>query len=896
MLKETFFNQAKPIGPKLDSDWPGERKAPLYWVARKTFDLDAAPDSAEILMAVDRHYELFINGQRVARQRGFFSGDEYLYAQRWTDGIAAALRQGENTIEVVIRTDPWRNKNYRCFRPALLLECSIGVGSGEVAGTDGSWQVAVIDGWREMISLAGNRTIHWERIAVPSADQAILCGIPDDLTFSPAQVLDSVPAIYLWNDPPIRTDLHRPKQVIACGDYCLVDTALSFDTSAVLEIEPGDTTMVLQAIFQDPGGTELGLVTSVHFPHRIELNGECLCERSDVPNRHQMSLPTYLIPVGWAATKPGLNTLRITISAGLKSLPHYRLAVYGLPALTEPSTWTDESGNPQAQKVEDLGIAERIGAKLTVVSGHPCPDTGIDLQSGPGGFTTFDLGQLASGRLSLRFRTETPGRVYLAHGFNFQNGAVDCHRINLGMVDVLDLPAGESAYESFDFRTFRYLEILLEGFTGPVEVSDIQVEEPIFVDEDGSSFKTSDSKLDAIWRASKRTTQLCVDELFVDNPEREHAQWMDGIVYASAPGYYFFGERQAVKARKAFEEIALTQQPDGQLAGYAPGQWFPRLPLQCHMALFALGCHRHFMHTGDEDFAQGALEVILRMVAHWEKHRTRDGLIADLHTVFVDWGSNIYSYSRGCEGPTGALTAMNAYYLGALVRSAEMAEYLGRSEVVSELRGIAAELRTGMLKHLYDAKLGLFRDGAGEPLAEKNVSQTANILAVLHGAAPDGEAKAIMTRAFTPNPDLDIIPANSFFALHAGAALFESGCDELALNWLRGFGKMLDEGPGTLWETWEPYASQCQSAGAPVAYLFARYLAGVYPAEPGYRVIGMDPHPADLERLDAVLNTPHGRIGVKWIRTADGLGYELDLPEKLCGRPVREEGIVRLSS
>ena len=105
---------------------------------------------------------------------------------------------------------------------------------------------------------------------------------------------------------------------------------------------------------------------------------------------------------------------------------------------------------------------------------------------------------------------------------------------------------------------------------------------------------------------------------------------------------------------------------------------------------------------------------------------------------------------------------------------------------------------------------------------------------------------------------------------------------------------MLDEGPGTLWETWEPYASQCQSAGAPVAYLFARYLAGVYPAEPGYRVIGMDPHPVDLDHLHAVLNTPHGRSGVKWTMTEEGLEYELDLPEKLRGRPVCTASVARV--
>ena len=887
MLKEAYFNRGKPIGPELDFEWPGERRVPLYWVARKTFNLDAAPDSAEILMAADRHYELFVNGRRVARQRGFFSGDEYIFAQQWTSGIAPLLRDGENTIDVVIRSDPWNNKNYRCFRPMLLLECET---NNVVIATDDKWSIAIIEGWREQISIAGNRTINWERVNVSAADKAILCGVPNNLRFTPAHELDSVPRIYLWDDPPIRKEVRQPQRIVACGEYYLADNALSFDLSSTMEGEP----LILKAEFEDAGGTEFHLATSALFEHRIEFNDQMICERSDVPSRHQMALPSYLVPAGWAVTKPGINTLTITILNRHPMNGEYRIAVYGLPTLSNPAIWN----NQPEPKIVNLQIVERIGAKATRIEQYLVTVEGE--QSSPNihfqtsqGFTTLDFGQVISGRMSLKIHAESPGRIYLAHGFNLLNGAVDCNRMGLGMVDILELQPGDSSYESFDMRTFRYLDLLAEGFIGQVKISEIQVEEPIFLDENGSNIETSDPTIDAIFQASLRTAQLCGDELFVDNPEREHAQWMDGILYASSPGYYFFGERLAVKAAKAYQEIALTQQPDGQLAGYAPGAWFPRLPLQCHMALFVLGCHRHFMHTGDEDFARQMLEVILRMIAHWEKYRTRDGLIADLHTVFVDWGSHIYSYARRSEGPTGALTAMNAYYHGVLIRTVEMAKYLGQDKVASELRGIASEIRNSMIEHLYDRRIGLFRDGIGEPLAESNFSQTANILAVLHGAAPEGEAKVIMTRAFTPS-DLQMIPANAFFALHAGAALFESGCDELALSQLRRFGRMIDEGPGTLWETWEPYASQCQSSGAAPAYLFARYLAGIYPAEPGYRAIGIDPHPADLDNLQATLSTPHGLINVRWTKTENGLDYRLDLPPILRKRPILKNPSVRI--
>lgn len=329
----------------------------------------------------------------------------------------------------------------------------------------------------------------------------------------------------------------------------------------------------------------------------------------------------------------------------------------------------------------------------------------------------------------------------------------------------------------------------------------------------------------------------------------------------------------------------MTQQPDGQTAGYAPGKWFPRLPLQCHMSLLAMACYEHFMHTGDERFAGDSLQAIMRMVEHWERYRDCSGLITDLHTVFVDWGSHIYSYGNGCKGPTGALTTMNAYYLGVLGKVQQMAEYLGQAAEARSLGEIADAVRAAIREHLFDSGTGLFRDGMGNPLAERNISQTANTLAVLYGAAPEGEAERIMRRIFTP--DQDIIPANAHFAPKLLEALFESGCDDLAVKIIKNdFGRMLDVGAGTLWETWEPYASQCQGTGASIARHLSRYLTGVYPAEPGYGKIGISPHPAGLEQIRADLATPVGRIRVEWERLGAGLAYRLMLPDALLGRPI----------
>ncbi len=899
MMAVAQFDHARAIGPDV-GPWPGDQDQPLYWLARKRFVLGAPLASMSCLIVADRHYEVYVNGRLAVRQRNFFSGDSYLHAQEWGEEIRRFLVAGENSIDVVVRSDPWRNKNYRCCQPVLMLEADLS-GDGEPVRiqTDETWQVGIIEGWRKQIAIGANGTIHFEKVTIPQDKASILSGFADTLTLTAPKMIDvsSLPPVYLWNDPPKRVDRHLPCDVVARGTYDLPEEVLVFDVCSSEDPTPNGN-WELHASFDDAGGNQLDIAMSSLVPYEVELNGELVCKNTDVPGKHQMSLADFIAPAGQAVTRAGQNRIRIVVSEAPQGSRPLRFSIAGRPDLMDPGRWTYPDGRPAVAVPKPLELSEQIGAKFATCSADAiCTSLQpFSIRAGDGrcpGFALLDFGEVMTGRVTLRIQAESGGRIHLAYGFGHSAMAVDCHRMWLRAVDTLEVPAGESMYGAFDVRTFRYLDLLFEGFSGAVTVSDIHAEEAVFLDDGGSSFNTPDSRLNDIWLASRRTAQLCGNELYMDNPEREHAQWADATFGVASAGYYAFAEQR--KVAKILEEIMLHQGPDGQLPGYAPGRWFPRVPLQCHMALFCRLAHRHFMHTGDESLARRTFEAMLKIFRHWQRYTDGHGLIRDLHTVFVDWGSHIYSYGRGSKGSTGALTSMNAYYLGALRAGGAMAGWLGRDADVRELTSRADAVSAAIRGQMYDAQIGLFRDGAGDPQAEQNVSQTANALAVLFGAAPEGEEKAIMTQAFEREGSADIIPANAFFVEQAGSALFEAGCGELALDWIRaGFGRMLDEGPGTLWETWQPHASLCQCTGAGVAWLFSRYLAGVYPAEPGYRRIGIDPHPCGLDYLEATLETPSGRVGLDWHVENDRMSYRLSLPAEAF--PTPSSDLVSLSN
>ncbi len=900
-MQEDELRQAAPVSPEFEGPWPGDRTESLYWVARGAVSLPKPQTRAELTVVVDRHYQLFVNGRFVLEHRGFFNGDELLPAQKWDAHVLRFLRTGENTIEFVIRSDPWRNKNCRCFRPMLMLAGHVRCGDRRVdVLTDASWRVSVVEGWREQIAMCGCGTISFERIVVPPADQTVLSGIPrSSISWTPANVGDreALPPVRLWKEAPVRIDVRDAPEVVDSGSCTVADSQIVFDLTSPGMRPEVERPVVLEACFNDIGGGEIALACPAMARLRVELNGSAIGTRDDMPGEHQMALPEYLTPTARGVTAPGPNTLRVTVYDLPDDEPEFCMALPQAPDSLHAATWRVAAGNAVHATTRALETAERIGAKVRVPPSHEVSTNPADgavhvsphADSQNRSFVTLDMGSVTQGRLSLALKTHSPGRVYVAHGFTYDDGVVDCQRMHLRAVDVLDASAGDLVYRSFDVRTFRYLDLVFEGFTAPVTVSEVRVEEPVFVDETRTEFDCSDAAVASIWRASVRTAQLCTDELFVDNPEREHAQWADSVAACSMTCYTCFGEYR--KPAKALRDVAASQQPDGQIPGYVPGAWFPRTPLQCHMSLFATTFCEHFMHTGDTAFAEQTLDVILKMVEHWEAHRRGDGLLADLDTVFVDWGSHIYSYlplMRGAQERTGALTAMNGHYLGVLKKTARLAEGLGREAAADGLKAIAGELAVAMRDKLFDEDRGLFRDGADNPSAHGNYSQPANALAVLHGAAPAGQEKAILERAWKPPSGLTIIPCNALFAWKAGEALFDCGCDDLAITWLRSrFGAMLAGGSDTLWETWEPHASHCQGAGAGVAYLFSRYLAGVYPSEPGYAAIGVDPHPGDLRHLAARVTTPLGPIAVRWRRTDEALAYTLILPEALRDKPIR---------
>lgn len=239
MLRRATFSRGRWIGPGVPANWIETAKTPVYWVAQRAFDLPGEAAKATVKVAADRHYDLFVNGALVKRRRGFFSGDQDPFSETCEEA-GTWFRPGRNAVSVVVRSDPFQNKNYRPFQPGLVLEAEVTCGPGTVSiATDGTWEAAVVEGWREVIAMGGNGTTVFERVRLRPEAETCLSGLPRGLRFGPARLLGATATeavtVYEWPDRPRRIDTYTPVRAADAGRCRLNDSALAFDLKGIAE-------------------------------------------------------------------------------------------------------------------------------------------------------------------------------------------------------------------------------------------------------------------------------------------------------------------------------------------------------------------------------------------------------------------------------------------------------------------------------------------------------------------------------------------------------------------------------------------------------------------------------------------------------------------------------------
>ncbi len=438
---------------------------------------------------------------------------------------------------------------------------------------------------------------------------------------------------------------------------------------------------------------------------------------------------------------------------------------------------------------------------------------------------TCDFGRELSGVLLVKAEGAAGKRVFVRTGEELnEDGSVRVEgRQNCRYEDEWTLTNGACAYEMYEYRGFRYVE--LEAEEG-VRLTDVRARAQGYpLDDAACTLETDDEDLKKVFELCKHTIRVGVQEGYLDCPTREKGEYSGDLAVTSLSQVYLSGDTRLL--RKALEDWLYSANLTPGLLAVFPSAYQQRIAdyslLMPEVAL------RDYAHTGDKVFLRKTCDAAGALLKVFEAYAREDGLLEKVAEGWnlVDWPANLrdeYDFPLTIPIGEGCHNVINAFYIGA-VRAYETMRKLLDEDFTPK----SSALVDAFDRAFYRPETGLYADS--ETTAHSAVHS--NILPLYFGfVARDKQARVadyLVGRGICTGVYM------AFFQLKA---LARAGRYNEVYHLLTGGGEhswrnMLDEGATTLFEAWGKdqkwNTSLCHPwASAPVSVLIEDVL-GITP-------------------------------------------------------------------
>lgn len=541
-------------------------------------------------------------------------------------------------------------------------------------------------------------------------------------------------------------------------------------------------------------------------------------------------------------------------------------------------------GGAEAQWFADEGRLEMSGLRR---------DAGVAL--------VLDLGCEQVGNLCFDLRSDSAGTVEIGWSEVMLDGKPAVTHKGTTYADRLLARAGRQRWEALQFTGLRYVVLILRGFTGSVTIERVGVRTSTAAPPLTARFECSDERLSAIWGLCMRTLRLGTQETIIDCPSREQAPYLgDGHLVGRWLGDFSGDYRHW----RYLIQLGFESQADDGLMRDAP--LMPvRRSLIDYVLLTVVAVRDYLELTGDSAFARQHLEGCRRALGYFDRRVQADGLLRssevpgirlnvtwdiagpprrtpslDPH-VFIDH-AGLGGHNVGDPGIErhGRSAALNALYVLACDALAYLEERVGEPAQAPARRSAAQRARDAASAY-WDPERGLFIDAVGDDGAPyPPVSEQTNILAAIAGfTAPTAWAQ-LLPRVLDPGTGAArcgpyffgyLLPLMGRLGLHGQALTL------IGEKW----GRMLDGGATTLWET---FAGDCMDtwchawSAAPASFL-VRHIVGLQtdPADPTR--LTLRPRYDLLREAEAAVPWLGGEVAVSWRTEEDRVALRVALPD-----------------
>ena len=547
-----------------------------------------------------------------------------------------------------------------------------------------------------------------------------------------------------------------------------------------------------------------------------------------------------------------------------------------------PESWSraevvdGPNGEMEPQRLQPMRVVDEVQPDAVT---EPEPETYV-----------FDVGEMVVGWVELSASAPEGTRITLVHGEKLdENGRVDVTQghvhAQLQTDEYVFAGSGAETWEpKFSYKGFRYVEVSgLPDRPDPSMLTARSVNTD--VETHDSAFACSDDLLERIHKNCRRSLRSNLQGVPTDSPTYEKNSWTGDTQLATEATIYNFD--MARFYRKWLADCADAQRPDGELPcivptsgwGYADsdlgGITGPIPAWDCAHVLVPWWVYRYY---GDEDILATHYDGMKRLVEYLGRHAENGVLWRGLGDWVPPGAGNVFDEMKPPEGPVITSTA---YYHRASEVVAEAAHLLGKDDDATAFDRRCETISAAFDGEFYDLDAGRYETGEVD-----EYRQTSNVIPVAMGLVPDERVSDVVSSLVADIDRRDghlntgilgtkyLLPTLTAHG-HVDTA-YRIATKRTHPSW----GNWIEAGATSLYEAWELTSrSRNHRMYATIEDWFYGWLGGIRPAKPGFEHVRVEPyHPADLDSVNAAVETVRGTVECDWTTTNRGYRYEVRVP------------------
>lgn len=342
---------------------------------------------------------------------------------------------------------------------------------------------------------------------------------------------------------------------------------------------------------------------------------------------------------------------------------------------------------------------------------------------------------------------------------------------------------GDTVYEPFRFRTFRFVQVTVETADEPLTILPQPYIETAYPLVNSKKPKFSDPKKEKLYDVAFRTLQLCAHDTYEDCPYYEQ------LMYACDTRlemlFTYAATDDVELPRQAIRLFGASLQNNGLTQARFPSREEQTIPM---FALhFVLMLEDYVNHTGDLDFIRPYIPAAERIVETFLSKRCESGLIAPQgYWDYFDW-TEAWAAKNIANTPTavvdGESALQNLFFVYAVQSLCRLLPRFNRESLAGYYQGECEAILKTVEETCFDPARGLYKEG---PRTEE-YSQHTQIYAVLTGLAEGDKARNMMEKALE---DKSLIPCSFMQRYYLFRALEKTG---------------MYERTETLWQDWQDF-------------------------------------------------------------------------------------------